>query len=76
MFWGMDQKIKFDLFKNRYAVSGRVVNLEKPKEYHCSASDVFKNQKVIVLKSRVLNFTKTLAIFFTLTSKYLRKVVR
>lgn len=49
MFWGVEQKRKFEAFKKRPVVPGRVVNLEQLKESHCPVSSYFRTKKLSLL---------------------------
>ncbi|KAG5587491.1 hypothetical protein H5410_047925 [Solanum commersonii] len=44
-FWGIKQKHKYDNFKSRSIVPGRVVNLNQLKDSHCPMKDIKKNKQ-------------------------------
>ncbi|KAH0712180.1 hypothetical protein KY289_008139 [Solanum tuberosum] len=48
-FWGVEQKIKYENFKTRPIVPGRVVNLNQLKDSNCPVSTYLKVQKLYVL---------------------------
>lgn len=45
-FWGVEQKKRYDCFKNRSVVSGWVINLEQLEDSHWSVSFYFRAQKL------------------------------
>ncbi|KAG5592572.1 hypothetical protein H5410_043086 [Solanum commersonii] len=48
-FWGVEQKLKFEAFKKRPIVPGRVINLELLEESHCPVISLFRTQKLSLL---------------------------
>ncbi|KAH0669987.1 hypothetical protein KY285_024140 [Solanum tuberosum] len=62
-FWGIEQKIRYDKFKSRPIVPGRVINLSQLRDSHCQVNSFLKAQ--------------TLSLFFSLCGLELfEKVVR
>uniref|UniRef100_M1DC74 Ulp1 protease family, C-terminal catalytic domain containing protein n=1 Tax=Solanum tuberosum TaxID=4113 RepID=M1DC74_SOLTU len=45
-FWGIEQKHRYDIFKSRLIVPGRVVNLSQLKDSLCPVSSYLKVQKL------------------------------
>ncbi|KAH0684738.1 hypothetical protein KY290_021790 [Solanum tuberosum] len=50
-FWGVEQKNKYDDFKVRPIVPGRVINLSQLRDSHCPVSSFLKAQKLSLLFS-------------------------
>ncbi|KAG5611897.1 hypothetical protein H5410_023178 [Solanum commersonii] len=48
-FWGVEQKLKFEAFKKRPIVPGRVINLELLEDSHCPVISLFRTQKLSLL---------------------------
>jgi len=48
-FWGVEQNRKFEAFKKRPIVPGRVINLEQLEDSHCPVISLFRTQKLSLL---------------------------